>query len=120
MSDDRFDETQVESGRRLLETHMQQPPSATQAPGAPPFGYICAANLDALVVQRHKGGWVAGVLFKNVPEGYPDIIGSPDGGPFGTYEAALRHGLTIVDGLRVLPPPLAANAGPYVALAYRL
>lgn len=120
MTHDRFTDAQVQAGRALLARLMDLPNLPNVPPACPPFAYMCASNLDALVIHEHGGGWVADLLFRVVPEGYPDIIGTPDGHSFDTYETALMAGILSVSSYRILPPPLLRGAGPYIATSYRL
>ena len=116
MTDDRFTDAQVQAGRVLLAQLTDLPILPDVPPACPSFAYMCASNLDALVIHERGTGWVADLFFKNVPEGYPDIIGTPDAHCFETYKTALMAGLLSVTSYRILPPPLLRGTGPYIAI----
>lgn len=54
--------------------------------------YIREDNLEALVVRPGpRGGWHADILFKSVPPGIPDSLGSPVQTPLRTREDAMEY-----------------------------
>lgn len=121
MTNDCYTKQQVKTGRKLMAQVKGGPRRpANPTPAYPPFGYMCAANLDALIVCERAGGWVADVLFKNVPAGYPEVIGTKDAKPMNSYKNALAVGIEIVEGVRRLPPPLFTGPDPYIGVAYKL
>ncbi len=51
--------------------------------------YMTEANLDALMIYpAPKGGWHADIVFKTVPPGIPNSIGTPVGSPARTRDEA--------------------------------
>lgn len=53
-------------------------------------------NLDRLCVERHNGGWVANVTFRNVMPGMGNVLGSPDSCPCASEREAFLAGAAIV------------------------
>ena len=72
--------------------------------GQPPFGaclddrwkYYGPQNYKAFVVTARNGGWVADVLLRTVPDGSPDVMGTPEFLPFPTYDQAFAAGMMIL------------------------
>lgn len=60
--------------------------------------FITEENLDALLVYEAPvtGGWLADLVFKNVPPGVCNIFGTPTGYPHLTREAAIEYGVTLI------------------------
>ena len=68
-----------------------------------PRHYLCVANFRALIVMRRNGRWVADVLLhKPLPDGVPNIVGTPDASLFPSRRAALHAGQDIVQRYMLL------------------
>jgi hypothetical protein len=63
-------------------------------------------NMENLYVERHGAGWVANIQFREVPEGQPDCIGTPNAAPFDDKEEALMNGMALVCLLATGSPEL--------------
>jgi hypothetical protein len=109
-NDDRYNHNQVTEGEAVMRQVLQEL-AATGITGVldatvaadDPRHYLCAANFRALIVMRRNGGWVADVLLrKSLPDGGPDIVGTPDASPFPTRRAALRAGHDLVQHYMLL------------------
>ena len=61
--------------------------------------YICISNLDSLVIREEDGGWFADFVLKTVPDGWPDVFGTPSYAPFATRDSAYHEGFVTVKGL---------------------
>lgn len=59
--------------------------------------YICISNLRALIIRKEHGGWVAELLLKHVPEGWPDVAGTPSARPLPSQRTALQRGFHMVN-----------------------
>lgn len=58
--------------------------------------YFNRDNIDEFYLEEKPGGWVGNIAFKNVPAGFPDVIGTPDATPYETPREAFLHGAAIV------------------------
>ncbi len=103
MKFDRYTRTEIAEGEAKIKTVL----SAFKdngLTGQPPFGarmddnwqYLGPHNYQAFIVTARNGGWVADLLLRTVPQGLPDIMGTPEGFPYPTYEQAFEAGLRIV------------------------
>ncbi|MDP2520847.1 hypothetical protein [Shimia thalassica] len=59
--------------------------------------YTCISNMLALIIRKENDGWVAEIVLKEVPEGWPDVFGTPSRSPFASAEAARRDGFRMVN-----------------------
>ena len=66
-----------------------------------------ADRITDFYVEELNGGWVSTLLFRDIPEGLPDALGSPDIMPYRERRDAFLHGAgilcEIVTGSRELP-----------------
>lgn len=58
--------------------------------------HMHCGNIHHFLVEERVGGWVSNIVFKNVPEGQPDSIGTPDADPFSTQQEAFLAGARTV------------------------
>ena len=54
------------------------PPSRPET-GLPP--YYNRENISDFYLEKHSGGWVANIVFRHVPPGIGNMLGSPDAHP---------------------------------------
>ena len=100
MKHDRYTKIDIKNGKAALENALRIL-KAEGLTGQPPFGtqtndlwrYYGTHNFHAFVVAKRSGGWVADLVFKNLPKDFPDVIGTPDRSPCATYEDAFLAGL---------------------------
>ena len=59
--------------------------------------YTCISNLRALIIRKENGGWCAELLLKQVPEGWPDVVGTLSAQPMRSRKAALLWGYHMVN-----------------------
>lgn len=96
--------TNLEFARQVLTAAGWRPRSNSVGNFAEHF---TAKNMEALFVERHGDGWVANIQFKNVPEGQPDCVGTPNASPFANEATALLAGIALVCQVTTgLPVPL--------------
>lgn len=109
-TNDRYNNIQVTEGEAVMRQILRKLAAigitgvvhATVSAGNPRH-YLCAENFRALIVIRRNGGWVADVLLhKPLPDGGPDIVGTPDARPFASRRAALRAGHDLVQHYMLL------------------
>jgi hypothetical protein len=63
-------------------------------------------SMDSVCVyQGEKGGWIADLLFKNVPRGLGDINGTPVGEPHATRNEAIAAVTELVSAYLTRDPP---------------
>jgi hypothetical protein len=97
-------------GRRLLRELLpwaraearRDPPKfeAGSALGKATSPYVTLANLDALLVtEAPLGGWHADVVFKHVPPGVPNTMGTPVERPLRTRREAEEAGKRLLVGM---------------------
>ena len=53
-------------------------------------------NLAAFIIRRNGPGWTADVVFDRVPQGMPDVVGTPEAAPLPSRDAALIAGRLIL------------------------
>ena len=58
--------------------------------------YFNRDNIHEFYIEKKAGGWAGNIAFKNVPAGFPDVIGTPDATPYKTPREAFLHGAAIV------------------------
>ncbi len=80
MKKDRYNIYQVTSGQEDLKEFMDMLQSLNVLPAPQPVGigpnsYMCAANMDTLLVGVDEGKLVADIVFRNVPVGCPELLG---------------------------------------------
>ncbi|MFC3612914.1 hypothetical protein ACFORG_03995 [Lutimaribacter marinistellae] len=68
--------------------------------------HFTVENMQDLHIERHGGGWVANLQFRNVPAGQPDCVGTPDAFPFDEEEDALWAGMALVCRIATSSPEL--------------
>lgn len=120
----RRSDPQIIAGRRLLQIllprakerlkdaeHSWQPMSALGRAQAP---YLKIENVEAVMIyQAPKGGWHGDVVLKEVPDGVPNVLGTPVEHPCPTREMAvdMAIGLLVqIMATKELPPPVALPA----------
>lgn len=89
----------IKRGKKILKKALE---AAVQHPFNPDFQsaggiqgtllspYICISNTRSLIVRQDKAGWYALLLLKNVPVGWPEVIGTPSDLPLPSKKLALR------------------------------
>lgn len=64
-------------------------------------------DIVGFYLEKHPGGWVPNIGFRNVPPGLPNTVGTPDAEPFATESDAFLAGAEllcrIVTGSEELP-----------------
>lgn len=88
----------IKRGKKILKKALE---AAEQHPFDPDFQpvagfqgtllspYICISNIRSLIVREDKEGWYAELLLKNVPEGWPDVVGTASALPLPSKNLAL-------------------------------
>jgi hypothetical protein len=88
----------IKRGKKILKKALE---AAEQHPFDPDFQpvarfqgtllspYICISNIRSLIVRQDKAGWYAELLLKNVPEGWPDVVGTASALPLSSKNLAL-------------------------------
>ncbi|WP_144389879.1 hypothetical protein [Phaeobacter sp. 22II1-1F12B] len=69
------------------------PPSRPET-GLPP--YYNRENISDFYLEKHSGGWVANIVFRHVPPGIGNMLGSPDAHPYKDRRDAFLHGATLL------------------------
>lgn len=83
--------------------------------------FLPSARLDALnIYPGEKGGWIADVVLKGVPQGYGNTFGTPVALPHPTREAAEAEGRRLVINVLKEQARLAASPPPAVDPAFVL
>ncbi len=109
-TNDRYNHIQVTEGEAVMRQVLQELAAIgitgvldATVSADDPRHYLCAANFRALIVMRRNGGWVADVLLHTpLPDGGPDIVGTPDANPFSSRRAALQAGQDLVQHYMLL------------------
>lgn len=109
LHDDRYTDT-VEAGALMFEQILVRLAAegigpALLEPMQHQLGYMRGDNIRAVIVQQRNGGWVADVLFRDVPQGCPESFGTADASPFGTRRAARKAAVKLVQRLLKQPVP---------------
>lgn len=69
--------------------------------------YYNRDNISDFYLEKHSGGWVANIVFRHVPPGIGNMLGSPDAHPYACRRDAFLHGATllslIITGSQELP-----------------
>jgi hypothetical protein len=60
--------------------------------GASFLPHICIGNLQSLVLREEAEGWFADFVLKTVPNGWPDVFGTPSAQPHSSKEDAFQEG----------------------------
>ena len=103
MEFDRYTQTEIAEGEAIIETVLSVF-KKNGLTGQPPFGarlddkwqHFGPHNYQAFIVTARNCGWVADLLLRTVPQGFPDVLGTPEGSPFPTPEQAFEAGLLII------------------------
>lgn len=115
----RFDEKMMNEGRRVLVSLLPELREeilsegedlglqVQSGPGRSVLSRIREEHFDAYIVYRSARGWHADVLFKNLPAGVPNLLGTPDDDPLPSRELADQQGRLI---LKMLLKTAIANA----------
>ncbi|MBZ4691415.1 MAG: hypothetical protein JG765_2666 [Cereibacter sp.] len=108
--DDRYTDAEVCEGEHLLARVLadlaKRGETATASPPVShPLSYMRGNNLQALIVQHRGRGWVADVLFRDVPPHCPETIGTAEAAPFRTRRSATRAGKEMVRQILRTPVP---------------
>ncbi|KRS12680.1 hypothetical protein RIdsm_05390 (plasmid) [Roseovarius indicus] len=99
------------SSPSLLEIVMRALEATGRIPTTQPeTGFPDAFTADRVTdfyVEELNGGWVSTVRFRDIPDGLPNALGSPDIMPYREPRDAFLHGAgilcEIVTGSRALP-----------------
>lgn len=110
LPEDRYTDEDVEAGAAFLDEIHSKLGTERKRPFAlppmnHPLGYMRGDNIRAVIVQQRNGGWVADVLFRDVPQGCPESFGTADASPFGTRRAARKAAVKLVQRLLKQPVP---------------
>lgn len=108
--DERYSDAEVHEGElllaRVLADLAKRGKLATATPPmSHPLGYMRGDNMRALIVQHRGQGWVADVLFREVPAHCPETIGTAEARPFRTRRGAMRTGKKLVRKYIETPVP---------------
>jgi len=68
----------------------------TPGPDSDPGNSHHPDNLAAFIIRRNGPGWTADVVFDGVPQGIPDVVGTPEAAPLPSRDAALVAGRLIL------------------------
>ncbi|MBD3625625.1 MAG: hypothetical protein HUJ24_09655 [Rhodobacteraceae bacterium] len=108
--DDRYTDGEIDAGAALLEeihakfvANGHKP--CDMPPMGHPLGYMRGDNIRAVIVQERDGGWAADILFRDVPNGCPESLGTADASPLGTRRAARKAATKLVHRLLETPVP---------------
>ncbi|MDE4306173.1 hypothetical protein PXK30_21250 [Phaeobacter gallaeciensis] len=96
----------IQRGKKILKKALEaaeqhpfdpgfRPVSALQGTQLSP--YICISNIRSLIVRQDKAGWYAELLLKDVPEGWPDVVGTASARPLPSRNAAMRCAYEMVN-----------------------
>ena len=101
MMRNRHDQHWIEHGQRTLKKLLEEMRSldvlpTPQAAGMEPATYMCAANLDALMVTYDDDDLVADIAFRNVPDGCPELLGIVRADPGSDFVAVREIGISLI------------------------
>ena len=101
MMKNRHDQHWIEHGQRTLKKLLEELRSldvlpTPQAAGMEPATYMCAANLDALMVTYDDDDLVADIAFRNVPDGCPELLGIVRADPGSDFVAVREIGISLI------------------------
>ena len=76
----RYEPHQIQHGQETLQAFLDDLKALDVLPmpqpaGMEPATYMCAANMDAMMVSFDDGDLVADIAFRNVPPGCPELLG---------------------------------------------
>mgnify|MGYP007008283387 CR=1 FL=1 len=82
--------------------------STGSALGAATLPHLRLSNVAAVLIYRGDlGGWIADLLLKDVPFGYPNLVGTPVGTPLGSRKKAEEsaHSMLVAAAVNELRSP---------------
>lgn len=98
MKFDRYTPEMMAAGAIELRENLEWLAKAGIAPrpDSDPGSAHHSANLAAFIIRRNGPGWTADVVFDRVPQGMPDVVGTPEAAPLPSRDAALAAGRLIL------------------------
>lgn len=101
MTKSRYEAYQVQHGQKTLREFMDDLKTLDVLPRPQPAGtepgtYMCAANMDALMVSNDDGNLVADIAFRNVPIGCPELLGIRRAHASDDHEATREIGKSLI------------------------